>query len=308
MSAAGRAAKSPIFIEFDSRLQPLTPDDIKTDPGSAGMINLLDAAKGQKYIRHLDTPNFDHVQFSIQGVAALISQGGIAPISQGQINQQLSGAAISELRAASFSKLLPPKKTVQNAFVWLANEIRTQFKNGKYDEMTLSGVDKSGQEFEVEVSPDKIDMKRRFKCELILDKPQGELQDMGMAIQAIKSELLSPQTARDKWNLVDDTDLEQSKIDRYNASQFAEIPLWTMAKELMDEKTPEGKFGARVILNKLAQIAGQQNGQPGQPGAPAQPGIPPAPQAQTAAAGPQAPPEVEEAVRLSRMNLVRANR
>lgn len=314
MTGAGRAAKSPIFIEFDSEKAPLTPDDIKTDPSSAGMINLLDVAKGQKFMDYLKPPSFEHIQYMSQGIAALISQGGIPPIAQGQLNQYLPASGIAELRNAAMTKLLPPKKSVQNCFVWLANEIRTQFKNGKYDEMTLSGVDKSGQEFEVEVSPDKIDMKRRFKCELILDKPQGELQDMGMAIQAIKSELLSPQTARDKWNLVDDTDLEQSKIDRYKASQFAEIPLWTMAKELWDEKTPDGKFGAMVILNKLAALAGQQGGQPGgnggqgQQGVPAQPGLPPPPQAQTAARGPQGvPPEIREKVRLNNIGLERAS-
>ncbi len=315
MTGAGSTAKAPVFIEYDSSLQQLTPDDIKVSPAQKGHINLLDKAKGQAYRGQLEAPSFAHVQFMLQGIQGKLSMGGIPPIAMGSIDSALPVGTTSMLTHAAQSRLWPVKKNVEQQYKRLAAEILRQYVKGKFGKVTVWGKDKSNKDYQIEFSREGLDPKRRVECELVPSLPQEEQVNMGMAAQAVQSGLLSPQSARDRWHLADDPDAEQDKINRFMAENDARVRDWTLAKQLWEDGQ---KFEAMVILNSLAEKAraGQQAfGIPdeammgGGGGRPVQ-GIPrmapPSPTGTVARAHSlQVPPEVQEAIRLKQMGLVK---
>ncbi len=311
LTAAGSSAKSPVFIEYDSMKQHLTPANIKVNPIQKGAINLLDTSKGQKYAGRLDAPNFNHVQFMLEGVSGQESMGGVPPVAMGNINASMPVGTMSQINHSAQSRVKPVKKAMERQYEWLAREVLQQYVNGKFGKITVSGVDKKAQDFQLEVERKAINPKWKIRCEITPTLPVDEMQNMGMAEQAVKSGLLSPMTARDRYHLAEDADLEQEKINRFMAENDARVRDWELAEALWNDKK---YFQAMVILNSLAEKA--QAGQkafgipdekimPG--GGPVQ-GIPqstpPSPQGSVAPfQSIQVPPEVQQAIRMKQMGI-----
>ncbi len=255
LTGAGRQAKSSIIIEYDSALEDLTPDDIHVDPGEKGHVTLLDKSKGQKVVGYVQPPNIEQVFAMIQGAEGMTSMGGIPPVALGSINQYMPASGLNILTHSAQMRLKHAKLNVERCFAEMAGELVAQYKNGEFAETEVSGVDKSNREFQAKIKPDKVETNRKFKAEIVVDMPQDEMQDIGMATQAIQAGLLSPQTARDRFHLVDDTDLEQEKIDKFTAEQMSGVKMWNLAKALLDDGN---EFGAMIVLNNLAQATGMQ--------------------------------------------------
>ena len=304
MTSAGRAAKNPIIIEYDSNLDPQfnAKDNINIDPMEKGRITLLDKAKGQEVRDVMPMPKYDHVQFMLQGLMSQFGMGGVSAIAMGEVNQYMPAAGVQILTHSARRRLNSTRINVEKQFEWIANEFTRQFKDGDFKDMTVFGTDASNRYFETEIKASKV-IKGKFRCQLRPDLPQDKLTDMGIAAQAIQSGVLSPTTARDMTGLVDDPDLEQDKIDRFAARQVAEVALWEMAQSLFDDGQ---KFAAQVVMNKLIQMGTPppqgQNDIAGIPKA-----SPPASRVGTAGKGQQlqVPPEIAERARLQQIGLDR---
>ncbi len=303
MTSAGRAAKNPIIIEFNSDLDPEfnVKDSINIDPMEKGRITLLDKAKGQEVKDVMPMPDFSHVQFMLQGLMSQFGMGGVSAIAMGEVNQYMPAAGVQILTHSARRRLNATRINVEKQFEWIANEFVRQFKDGEFKDIQVFGTDASNRFFETEIKATKV-IKGKFRCQLRPDLPQDKLTDMGIAAEAIKSGVLSPTTARDMTGLVDDPDLEQEKIDQFNAYQVAEVALWKMSAAL--DKDGQ-KLAAQIVMNKLAQLGTpppQAQDTQGIPKA-----APPTSTVGTAAKGQQlqVPPEVAERARLQQIGLSR---
>ena len=253
MTASGRAAKAAANIEFDSEKHEMPPS-IKIDPGTPGTTNKWDAGKGQKWLGYSDPPNFQQVVQMFGIVEAKASMGGIAPIALGTQNQSMTASGTSMLIHAAMGRLKPVRHLLEDFYEWLARETVSQFADNDFGDMKLEGVDKSGQEFSVELSKKDLDPNWRFRCKIKPDLPQDEQLDIAMASQLIEAGL-SPKTAWDKFDLVEDPDLEEEKAARFRAEQFANLNEWEFVEKLH-------KDGQHERAERLAQFLQGQGKEP----------------------------------------------
>jgi hypothetical protein len=178
----------------------------------------------------------------------------------------------------------PPKQLMENTYVWLAHELVSQHKNGNFkSDMELQGIDGSNRRFKIKVKPEDIDDSWNFEAELIADFPQDEMANFGMAIQAHEAELLADETIRDRLLHVEDTDLEQRKLDREKVYKVGAIQMRRFAAALKANGDDEG---ARYILDAIEDMQMQrERGVASQPGTTS----PVRPSGTTTAATPQPP-------------------
>ncbi len=301
LTRAGMEAKMPIVVEFDSKAGALPPE-FTTNPYVKGKVIFLDIAKGQKAVPFVDLPKNSDILQMLTMTQRMESMGGMAPVAYGQIDQALPAQGIDILTQSASDVAKPYKANVETMLRWLAQEITSQYKNGDFGEMELEGFDSKENKFHVEVSPGQIDDNWRFECTLVLDLLRDKMQQIAAASEAVKSGLMSKQTARDKFHLVDDTDLEQQIIDREQIEQMLHLNWWDVAKALFEGGE---KQSAQIILNAIMQ-QGQLQLPGGQPGGGLQvnanmpnPRIPPA-------ARPQIPNVEQQQVsqRMANMGLV----
>ena len=256
LTMAGRAAKTPIKLYYDSTKGGKPIEFEGASPFDKGSYANINVGVGQEMKEGI-TPEMtrDAYEFFsyLQGREAI---GGQTPIAFGQINQALPAAGINILRHASLDNIKPPQQTIETTYKWLAHELVSQYKTGQFEKMEIQGQDGSGRLFKMEVKPDDIDPSWNFEAKLLPDMPQDELANMGMAVQAVESALLSHQTARDKYNLVDDTDLEQHNIDKEKAEGIAGIMLRRVAAAL--RKDNKDSVGADFIEEELERERAEQ--------------------------------------------------
>ncbi|KKL16662.1 hypothetical protein LCGC14_2493330, partial [marine sediment metagenome] len=139
----------------------------KTDPGAAGAINVWDKAKGQEWLGWSEPPSFEHVVKMFGIVEAKASMGGVPPVAMGSLNQYMPASGVSMLIHAAMGRLKPVRHLLEQFYEWLAQETVSQFSDNDFGDMKLEGVDKSGQEFSVELSKKDLDPNWRFRCEII---------------------------------------------------------------------------------------------------------------------------------------------
>lgn len=248
MTEAGRAAKPGAHMEYDGSGGSIPPE-VKIYPGTPGVTSKWDSSKGQKWLGFTEPPNFQQVVQMFQIVEAKASMGGIAPIALGTQNQSMTASGTSMLIHAAMGRLKPVRHLLEDFYEWVAREAVSQFANNDFGDMKLEGVDKSGQEFSVELSKKDLDPNWRFRCKIKPDLPQDEQLDIAMATQLIEAGL-SPQTAWDKFDIVEDPDLEMEKAARFRAEQFANLDEWEMVKKLHDDRQHER---AEILTQKLLQ-------------------------------------------------------
>lgn len=261
LTRAGKAAKMPKVILYDSRMGPVPPEFDK-DPDVKGRVIFLDIAKGQDMKEFVPQPsNADILQMQAF-TSGQISLGGVPPIALGHSDRTQTASATSQLMEAARQTAKPFKKNVESCFEWLAEEIVRQYKNGDFKETQIEGYDQKGKKFKVDVSPDKIDDNWHFEAELKLNMLRDEIGMMGLASESIKSGILSKQTARDKFTDIDDTDQEQEIINREQAEEITNVKLWDLLGALIDDRG-RGKGGVNdltimAVMNQIMVSSGIQ--------------------------------------------------
>jgi len=293
MTFAGRAAKTPMAHEWDSTKGGNFPA-LEGNPFEKGSEIPIDIGKGEK-MTPLIPPELTRDFFSFQQyLLGRLEVGGQAPVSFGQISQALPAAGINILRHASMENIKPPQKLMERAYQWLAHELVSQYKNGKFGKMEIQGIDGSNRKFRMEVEPENIDDSWQFETELITDFPQDDMANVGMSVQLKQAKLLSDQTIRDKYLNVADTDSEERKLDNQAANEVAFIKLRHLAVALLKDGDIEGAQFIMDDIERMKMEASQpQQGVPSAPtsGIAAQPNIPQAvaPSADTTAVAPPPP-------------------
>ncbi len=265
MTRAGQMAKAPYAYEYDSELggvvEGISIPDIK------GKFIGFDVSKKQKYIGQLTPPSGNNIEASLDMLQGMANKGGLTNIAYGSIDQALQTGAIDILSRNTMDALKPFKLQVEKDYVWLAQEIARQYKNGDFGEMEFEGYDRHDKRFKAKINPDEINDNWRFTCELVPDLLKDMTQNLNNAVAAVKSKLLSKQTTRDKFALTEDPDHEQEIIDREDSEDIAGYKLGKMAIALHKDGDHDGEAIVMAERDKLIQQARQQVGMPpeGQP-------------------------------------------
>lgn len=296
MTRAGQLAKAPILLNFDSNQSPLPPS-IQKDPFVKGRVISLDKAKGQEFVQQLTPPPGAEINEIYISVQRLLSTGGLNAVAFGNINTALPAQGIDILSHAALAVEQPFINGVQSDFVWLAGEATRQYKNGNFGEQEFEGYDKSNNSFQAKVSPKQINEEWKFTCKLIPNLLRDKVSMVQAAAQAIQSGLISRQTARDEFQIVVDTDLEETKVAKEEARKVLGLgeaeALVEYIEDYITTKDPKTLFLVNHAIKSLAIAQGGQGGQI------AQQGMPPGSNQMTARrAQPSVPQPVQEAARL----------
>jgi len=286
LTFAGRAAKTPMAHEYDSNKTGGIAPSLESSPFEKGSEILIDVGKGEK-MTPLIPPELSRDFFSFhEYLQSRLTVGGMAPVAYGIGGQTPTAAGLNILRHASMDNIKPPQLLMERAYKWLAHELVSQYKNGKFGKMEIQGIDGSNRKFKMEVKPEDIDDSWQFEASLITDFPQDDMANTGMAVQLKAAKLLSDQTIQDKYLNVSDTDAEQTKLDRQEANEVAFIKLRHLAVALARDGDTEG---ALFILQDIERMKAEAT-QP-QPGIASQSGItsPVRPSADTTAVMPPPP-------------------
>ena len=221
-SKATESGKIKIAGEWDSTKSGGAPPEglEKLGYGSKtrNEVILFDAAKGQKFGGMVQPPGNEVVDQFLNRIRGMDVIGSIDPIAFGQMTRSGSGALAAELRAAALEFINPFRECVEEDFIWLAEEIVKQFKDGEYEKISVEGRDRKRVKFYVDLEPKDVDEKR-FDCNLVADRLRDEIQELGAAIQKVSYGLTSRRTAMLKHNIVEDPDKEQDIMDEEVAAQ-----------------------------------------------------------------------------------------
>ena len=284
LTIAGRTAKTPLKFMWDSTKGGQAPE-LESSPFEKGSTIPLDIGMGQDLVSGVSPEMTRDFYAYWEYLQARLREGSKTPADFANISSAGPAAGLNILRHASLTNIKPFQKLMERSYVWLAQELVSQYKSGGFGKMEIQGLDGLNRRFKMEVKPGDIDDGWQFEAQLKADFPQDEMANIGMAVQATQAELLSIETALDKYDLVDDTDLEQRKKDREKAYGVAGIAMRRVAKALKeDEKDDEG---AQFILDELEGMKEQSRTR----GVASQPGIssPVSPSADTTAALPEPP-------------------
>lgn len=197
-------------------------------------IILFDAAKGQKFGGMVQPPGNEVVDQFLTRIRGMDIIGSIDPIAFGQMTRSGSGALAAELRAAALEFINPFRECVEEDFIWVAEEVVRQFKNGEYDKISVEGRDRKHEKFHVDLAPADVEEKR-FDCNLVADRLRDEIQELGAAIQKVSYGLSSRRTAMLKHNIVEDPDKEQDIMDEEVAAQDPVFRYDKLAKYFKDQ-------------------------------------------------------------------------
>jgi hypothetical protein len=275
LTVTAMGARTPLVVYYSGE----TPPEFENNPYAKG--NVIFLKKGKEEARELlkaDLPRDAGILLSF--LNQQVSIGGLPPISYGEINHQLPASGINMLTHSASSMLLPRSRAIEQAFEWIAGELVDQYKTGHFSDLKLQGIDGADRRFRVKVKPEEICDEWRISAELVPDLPQDELQNAGIATQLVKAEIISRETAMDKYLHVPDTDSEAGKIVREQAENLAPIKLRKLAASLLRDGQTDL---ARIFLDEIEKqesSAGQLEAKK----APITPGIPAAvpPQAMAA--------------------------
>ncbi len=197
---------------------------------------------------------------------------GLGPdIMYGRLAQAATAQGTAMLIRAAMGAIKNGQRAMEQTFAWTSDELVRQLKDGKFKIDHLQGIDGKQKQFNVTVEKDKLVTDRRFIASLSIDSPQDILQNIGAAAQLVSSEMISMQTARDKFlgQFVPDPDGEQDIIDGEKVSKIAGIAEFKFLDALM--KDPKGNKTAilrlKAFLDQQLQQAQQaqamlQGGQP----------------------------------------------
>ena len=224
-----------------------------TSPYYKGAVVELDTDKGEK-VEPLFTPVMPRdAQVLWAAIEREWSTGGLPPAAFGIFEGETSGRHLSLLHHAAEAVILAPKSKIEKTYEWIARELLTQFAKGGFGKLKLQGRDGTNEDFVVELAPKDVKGDWFPKVELTTRLPEDEPANMTMAQIAVETELLSRQTARDKYLGVQDTDAETEKIFRERAMSMPPIMLRRMAASLIAEGRPDL---AQIFIDEIERSEG----------------------------------------------------
>ncbi len=254
ITRAGQLAKAPRVVVYDSSTGQ-KPEGFEKDPYTKGRTLYLDKAKGEEWVNAVPPPTGSEIVNSTNIVQGLEGIGGFSAVAYGVVNQALPAQGIDILSKSTSDIVKPFKQGVESDIKWLAEEIVRQFKNGDFGEYEFEGYDKSANRFKTKVKPDDIDVNWKFECELVPDLLRDKATNIGNAELAVKSGLMSKQTARDEFALVTDTDLEAEKIAKEQVEGIVQFKLRQYEAALLKDGDIEGAAIVRQEIEKLSMQA-----------------------------------------------------
>lgn len=243
LTVTAMGARTPLVVYYSGDVPP----EFENNPYARG--NVIFLKKGKEEARELlkaDLPRDAGILLSF--LNQQISVGGLPPISYGEINQQLPASGINMLTHSAMSMLKPRSRAIEKAFGWIAGELVDQYKTGDFSDLKLQGIDGADRRFHIDVRPEEICDEWSVSAELVADLPQDELQNAGIATQLVKAEIISRETAMDKYLHVPDTDTEAGKIVREQAESLTPIKLRKMAASLLRDGQDDM---ARLFLDEI---------------------------------------------------------
>lgn len=265
MTSASRDAKTPIIIEWDGTGESPAAMFLDKDPYVQGRVIILNTSRGEKLAGNLPTSNTGHIAQMYDAVLGLLGIGGMNPVAFGRINQALPAQGIDILSNAALANEKAFKAGIEGDFVWLAGEVIRQFKMGDFGEQEFEGYDKSNNPYHVKVKPKGIDDNWHFACQLVPDLIRDKATNASVASQLVRDGGLSWETARDQFQLVTDTDLEETKIAKERARKLFGIGELEAILSYVDDyaktKDPKTLFILNhAYQNLLAAIGKTQSG------------------------------------------------
>lgn len=272
MTLLKTAAKTGNILEYDSTFG--NPPEVAGDPTEAGATVVVDVSKGQKWLPGLQPQMSRDADVFDGQVRAELDTGGMAPIAHGVAEQgaQTFGG-INLLTDAALQRLNVARKSEETALEWAAGEAISQFKTADFGKVTMKGLETSNKAFEIQVSKKDIDDSWRVKVKLMPDLPQNEQIIAAVATQLKGSGLISDRNIQERYQLVEDFDLNEEQIDLQAADEIAGIKMRRIARAILEEGGPNAREQAMEILDFLDEQDGQRR-QRSQGGQAVQPGIP----------------------------------
>ena len=206
------------------------------------------------------------------------------PVAYGQDPQGHSGTALQVMTDNMKSIYSPFTRLMEDAFRWLCQEILVQFKE-KGQKMTLRGFNSAGKFFQMEADPADVNDEAYIQVTCEPQFPRDEQGMLQMGLMASRpgpdgESLISRQTAREKYLMLQDPDAEAKRIQDEKVQRLIDshpsIQMRRIAQALLDQGDRRG--AVEFLASVPSPMAGQgpQAAPPGvPPGAPPGPGMPP---------------------------------
>ena len=282
-------AHNPIVVKYDSGKggKPL----FTKSPYYAGSIIPVDVSKGQE-IDPLFQPEMPKDASGLLNVVQQdIVAGGMSPLLQGQTPFPATGIGTSLLMEASASMIYPSQKCVEGVLEWIVNELKTQYHGGGYNKLKLRGWDSSNKYFDVTPSKDELSDDRYILAMLKPKLPEDEYGKVNTAATVVQNNLLSLQTAMDRYMSVEDTDGELNNMYKEQANMLPVVLKLRLANAVLKDNPDKPELAFAILSDTMGQGGGNGAG---------------AEQGRLQPGGDQAMmPEIEENIRLARMGMRR---
>jgi hypothetical protein len=212
------------------------------------------------------------------------------PLAYGGINDPMSGRALAILTDATRSIYNPRTDLLANGYLWLCEEILSQYATKIDKPSTISGFqgfEHDAPFFSTQIKPSSIDKAWMVSVSVEPRLPRDQESEILMSLQATTrrdgQQLLSNETARADIMKIRDPHSEEQKV----LAEMGRSHPAVMQAQLVAALREQGDDDAADVVEKLGQQA--QAGQP--PGGPQQGG----PEGQNGAA-PPIPPEAQQMI------------
>jgi hypothetical protein len=141
-----------------------------------------------------------------------IDMGGLPPHAMGILDQPLSGVALRQLGARIEHVIRPFLRRTEQAVKLVAEGWCADFKTGYFRPLTVYGVSHNRQPFELEATPEVLEMAGRPRVRLVPNLPEDKLENVSIAEQLTRpnpktgESLVSYRYARDNVLQVEDSE------------------------------------------------------------------------------------------------------
>lgn len=275
-SKAIESGRIKIAGDWDSTLSDNQPPEglKKLGYGSKtrNEIILFDSAKGQKFGGMIEPPSNEIVDRFLSRIEQRMDiMATIDPIAGGTLTRSgVSGTLAAQLTENALEFMNPFRECVEEDFIWIAEEVVRQFKNGTYNKVSLEGRDRKKEKFYIDLEPKDVEEKH-FDCELVADRLRDEIQELSAAVEKVQNRLSSRRTVMVKHNIVEDPDREMDAMEEEEASLDPVFRYDKMAKYFKDQGDDRmalyyESLSALTIENTVKQAVMQQLMPPAAPG------------------------------------------
>jgi len=268
VSAAGEEAGEPLILEWDSTKGDM-PVEWKAglrNPRGKKMAFPMDVGKGQKVGELLPQAKGARVQLALGMIQEKLNTGGLNPIAFGQGSSDETAFGVDIRNRNTREAIAPFKDALEEDFVWMAQEITKQFKNGSFSSgKEFSGYNSKAQWFCKKIKEADIDDGKIFKCKLISDELRDKAANVALALQLTEGGLLPKREILDKFQLSDDPDSSIDALAQEQADFAFDTPLikgfWAKIEDYAKSQGLKEKFELEHAFRKLAMLEMQNQQQ-----------------------------------------------